>query len=157
MKIVLIAIGKTDEPYIAEGISKYISRINKYVQFDIDIIPDLKNTKNMQQTQQKEKEGELILKKIQNGDLIVLLDEKGKSYSSIEFAKWLNSVFITGYKRILFIIGGPYGFSNDIYKKCNHKISISRMTFSHQMIRLIFTEQFYRANSILKGEPYHHE
>jgi len=157
MKAVLIVIGKTDEKHITEGINKYISRINKYIQFSIDIIPDLKNTKNINHLQQREKEGELILKKIQNGDWITLLDENGNTYSSVEFANWLNSKLITSYKRLVFIIGGPYGFSNKIYKICNDKISLSKMTFSHQMVRLIFTEQLYRANTILKGEPYHHK
>ena len=157
MKAILLVIGKTDESYIIEGIKKYTNRINKYMQFDIEVIPDLKNTKNMQQVQQKEKEGELILKRIKAGDFLVLLDEKGKSHSSVEFAKWLNTVFVTSHKRLIFVVGGPYGFSNSVYNKSNSKISISKMTFSHQMIRLIFTEQFYRAHSILKGEPYHHE
>lgn len=157
MKALLLVIGKTDEPYIIEGIKKYINRVNKYMPFEIETIPDIKNTKNMQHQQQKDKEGELILKKINQGDYVVLLDEKGKMYSSVEFAKWLNSIFVSSYKRLVFVVGGPYGFSNAVYNKCNGKISISKMTFSHQMIRLIFTEQFYRAHSILKGEPYHHE
>ena len=157
MKAVLLVIGKTDESYIIEGINKYANRISKYMPFEIDVIPDLKNRKNMQHLQQKEKEGTLILKRINPGDYLVLLDERGKMHSSVEFAKWLNTIFVSSYKRLVFVVGGPYGFSNDVYKKCNSKISISKMTFSHQMIRLIFTEQFYRAHSILKGEPYHHE
>lgn len=157
MKAVLLVIGKTDESYILEGIKKYTNRISKYMPFEIEVIPDLKNTKNMQQKQQKEKEGNLILKRVNSGDYLVLLDEKGKMHSSVEFAKWLNAIFVSSYKRLVFVVGGPYGFSSDVYKKCNGKISISKMTFSHQMIRLIFIEQFYRAHSILKGEPYHHE
>ncbi len=157
MKALLLVIGKTDEAYIVEGINKYVKRIVKYMPFDIEVIADLKNTKNMQQLQQKDKEGELILKRLQSGDFVVLLDEKGKMHSSTEFAKWLNGVFVSGYKRIVFVVGGPYGFSNKVYAKCNSKISISKMTFSHQMVRLIFVEQFYRAHTILKGEPYHHD
>ncbi len=157
MKAVLLVIGKTDETFVNEGIIKYAQRIGKYLPFDVDIIPDLKNTKNMLQNQQKEKEGELILKKIQPGDFVVLLDEKGKQFSSVEFATWLNSVYVSGNKRIVFIVGGPYGFSDAVYKACQFKISLSKMTYSHQLIRLIFVEQFYRAQTILKGEPYHHE
>jgi len=157
MKAVLLVVGKTDEPYIIEGINKYVNRITKYMAFEIDVITDLKNTKNMQQLQQKEKEGELILKKLQAGDFVVLLDENGKMNSSVGFATWLNGIFISGYKRLVFVIGGPYGFSNAVYKASNDKISISKMTFSHQMVRLVFVEQFYRAHTILKGEPYHHE
>jgi 23S rRNA (pseudouridine1915-N3)-methyltransferase len=157
MKVVLAAIGKTDEKYLEQGIDKYSKRINKYLQFDIEIIPDIKNTKNMNAAVQKEKEGELILKKIQQGDYVILLDENGKTYSSVGFAEQLNSIYISGYKRLIFIIGGPYGFSNAVYNRCNSKISLSKMTFSHQLIRLIFVEQFYRAQTILKGEPYHHQ
>jgi len=157
MKAILLVIGKNDEAYIVEGINKFSSRVNKYMPFEMEVIPDIKNTKNMNNNLQKEKEGELILNRIQAGDYIVLLDENGKTYPSLEFASWLNSVFVSSYKRIVFVIGGPYGFSNEVYKKCHSKISLSRMTFSHQMVRLIFTEQFYRAHSILKGEPYHHQ
>ncbi len=157
MKAVLLVVGKTDESFIMEGISKYVNRITKYMPFELDVIPDLKNTKNMQQLQQKEKEGELILKKLQAGDFLVLLDENGKMHSSVDFATWLNSVFISSFKRLIFVIGGPYGFSNAVYDKCQAKLSISKMTFSHQMVRLVFVEQFYRAHTILKGEPYHHE
>jgi 23S rRNA (pseudouridine1915-N3)-methyltransferase len=157
MKVVLAAIGKTDEKYLEQGIDKYSKRINKYLQFDIEIIPDIKNTKNMNAAVQKEKEGELILKKIQQGDYVILLDENGKTYSSVGFAEQLNSIYVSGYKRLIFIIGGPYGFSNTVYNRCNSKISLSKMTFSHQLIRLIFVEQFYRAQTILKGEPYHHQ
>ena len=157
MKAILLVIGKTDEPYILEGINKYMKRIVNYMPFGIEVIPDLKNTKNMQHQQQKEKEGNLILKKLQPGDFLVLLDEKGKVHTSVDFAKWLNGIFVSSYKRLVFVVGGPYGFSSAVYGKCNGKISISKMTFSHQMVRLIFVEQFYRAHTILKGEPYHHE
>jgi len=157
MKAVLLVVGKTDEPYIIEGINKYVNRITKYMPFEIDVIPDLKNSKNMQHQQQKEKEGEIILKKLQPGDYVVLLDENGNMHSSVGFASWLNGIFIAGYKRLVIVIGGPYGFSNAVYGACNGKISLSKMTFSHQMVRLVFLEQFYRAHTILKGEPYHHE
>ncbi|MDA3892282.1 MAG: 23S rRNA (pseudouridine(1915)-N(3))-methyltransferase RlmH [Salinivirgaceae bacterium] len=156
MKAVLLVVGKTDDSFINEGIAKYLNRIQKYMSFDIEVIPDLKNTKNMQQLQQKEKEGELILRKVQPGDYLVLLDERGKQHTSVDFANWLNSIFISSYKRLIFVVGGPYGFSHDVYNKCQSKISISKFTFSHQMVRLIFVEQFYRAHTILKGEPYHH-
>lgn len=156
MKAILLLIGKTDEKYLDEGIRKYTQRITRYMPFEIDVIPDLKNNKNITELQQKQKEGNLLLKKFQPGDFIVLLDENGKHQSSVNFAKWLNSIFLMSYKRIVFIIGGPYGFSNEIYNSCNAKISLSKMTYSHQMVRLIFTEQFYRAHTILKGEPYHH-
>ena len=157
MKGVLLVIGKTDDAYITEGINKYAARINKYLPFEVDVIPDLKNTKSLQIAQQKEKEGELILKKIQQGDYLVLLDENGKTFSSVEFAQWVNQVFISSYKRLVFVVGGPYGFSPQVYNQSQAKISLSKMTFSHQVIRLIFAEQFYRAQTILKGEPYHHE
>jgi 23S rRNA (pseudouridine1915-N3)-methyltransferase len=157
MKAVLLVVGKTDELFIMEGINKYLNRITKYMPFEFDVIPDLKNTKSMQQEQQKEKEGELILKKIQQGDIMILLDEKGEMHSSAGFANWLNGIFISSFKRLVFVIGGPYGFSSQVYSRCNGKISISKMTFSHQMVRLVFVEQFYRAHTILKGEPYHHE
>ncbi len=156
MKATLVVIGKTDEPYLIEGIKKYASRINKYVSFEIDIIPDIKNAKSLSQEQQKEKEAELILKKIQGGDIIILLDEKGKELSSENFAQWINTMLLSGKKRMVFVVGGPYGFSESVYKLANHKLALSKMTFSHQMVRLLFTEQFYRAHTILKGEPYHH-
>ncbi len=156
MKAVLLLIGKTDDKYLEEGISKYSKRVSKYLPFEIQIIPDIKNTKNLSSKIQKQKEGELILKKFIPGDFIVLLDEKGNEFTSEGFAKWLNSTYIAGYKRIVFVVGGAYGFSNDVYLKSNTKISLSKMTFSHQMIRLLFVEQYYRAHTILKGEPYHH-
>jgi 23S rRNA (pseudouridine1915-N3)-methyltransferase len=157
MKALLLVIGKTDESYLNDGIEKYAARINKYMPFEIAVIPDIKNAKNMSFDQQKEKEGELLLKKLQTGDLLILLDEAGKEMSSAKFATWLNTQLISGKKRMVFVVGGPYGFSPAIYKQAYGKISLSKMTYSHQMVRLIFTEQFYRAHTILKGEPYHHE
>ncbi len=157
MKATLLVIGKTDDAYLNEGFKNYANRINRYMAFDLEVIADLKNTRNLSETIQKEKEGELILKKIQSGDILVLLDENGMQYSSISYAQWFNSMLISGQKRIVFVIGGPYGFSEAVYQKAHHKISFSKMTFSHQLIRLIFAEQFYRAHTILKGEPYHHQ
>jgi len=156
MKSILLVVGKTDDNYLEEGIKKYTKRITKYLPFDVQVIPDLKNTKNLPKEVQKQKEGELILKKFLPGDYIVLCDEKGKEFTSETYAKWLNTIYLTGYKRLVFVVGGAYGFSNDVYSKGNAKLSISKMTFSHQMIRLLFVEQFYRAQTILKGEPYHH-
>lgn len=157
MKAVLLLIGKTNDKYLAEGITKYYNRVEKYISFEIQVIPDLKQTKGLSNAVQKQKEGELILKKLQSSDFVVLLDEKGKEFTSEGFANWLNSIYIAGYKRLVFIIGGPYGFSDEIYAMGQVKLSLSKMTFSHQMIRLLFVEQYYRAHTILNGEPYHHE
>lgn len=157
MKITLLVIGKTDAKYFVDAICEYQKRLEYYILFDIQVIPDLKNTKSLTVDQQKEKEGELILKNIQAGDYIVLLDERGKEYSSMQFATYIEKKTHTVSKRLVFIIGGPYGFSQSVYDKANEKLTLSRMTFSHQMIRLIFVEQLYRAMTILNNEPYHHE
>lgn len=157
MKIKLLLIGKTDSEILTKGIDDYLKRLKHYIPFEMSIIPDLKNTKNLTESQQKKKEGELILNYIKPGDFVVLLDEKGKEYSSVEFSRFIEKQMVSGLKNLIFIIGGPYGFSDDVYKKCNSKVSLSRMTFSHQMVRLIFTEQLYRAMTIIKGEPYHHQ
>ena len=157
MKIIFLLIGKTDDQYLEQGISIYSKRITKYIPFEMIMIPDIRNTKNLSREQQKEKEGEQILKRLVPGDFVVLLDEAGKAYNSVEFAQWLNTVFVSGYKRMVFVVGGPYGFSPKVYQQAQAKVSLSRMTFSHQLIRLIFVEQFYRAQTILHGEPYHHE
>lgn len=156
MKSVIFFLGKTNENYLSEGISEYEKRIKKYIPFEILTIPNIKNTKNLSENEQKEKEGELISKKFQSGDYIILLDAKGKLMDSETFANWLIDNQMLGYKRLVFVIGGAYGFSSKIYEKANAKISISPMTFSHQIIRLIFMEQYYRAYTILNGEPYHH-
>ena len=156
MKTILILVGKTQSKIFKVGIDDYISRIEHYMPFSITIIPELKNTKSLSGDQQKQKEGELILKEIQPSDTVVLLDEHGAEFRSIEYANWLKQKQNTA-RRLIFIIGGPYGFSPDVYARANEKISLSRMTFSHQMVRLIFTEQLYRACTIIKGEPYHHE
>ena len=157
MKIKLIVIGKTDEAYLRHGIELFQKRIFHYLPFDYQIIPDIRNSKNLSQEQQKNKEGQLILNQLSPGDELILLDEQGKSFGSVDFARFLEKKMIGGFKNLLFVIGGPYGFSTAVYEKANGRISLSPMTFSHQMARLIFSEQLYRALTILKGEPYHHE
>lgn len=156
MKIKLIMIGKTTGDLYIDAIDDYTNRIKHYNNFSIHIIPGLKNTKKLSQEQQKQAEGELILKELTAQDTVILLDERGKEYRSMEFAKWLENKQLTA-QNIVFVIGGPYGFSDSIYKRANEKISLSKMTFSHQMVRLIFVEQLYRACTIIKGESYHHE
>lgn len=156
MNIKLIAIGKTDDEMLRKLISDYERRLGFYINFSSEIIPDIKNSKNFTEQQQKQKEGELILKKVSAGDVLVLLDEKGKVFSSEEFADYLQKKMNTGIKQLVFVIGGPYGFSEDVYAVAQAKVSMSKMTFSHQMIRLFFTEQVYRAFTILRNEPYHH-
>lgn len=156
MKTELILVGKTVNKHFIACINDYVERIGHYMPFSITVIPELKNTKSLSEEQQKEKEGELILKQLQSSDTVVLLDEHGKEFRSIELAKWLEQKQQTS-RRLVFIVGGPYGFSKDVYARANEKMSLSKMTFSHQMIRLIFTEQIYRACTIIKGEPYHHE
>ena len=157
MKIKLLTIGKTDNAAIAQLIKTYEARLKHYIQFSIEIIPDLKNTKNFSEEIQKEKEGDLILSKISTIDRMVLLDENGTSFDSIEFSKFLQKQMNSGIKQLVFVIGGPYGFSKKIYKKSKGKISLSKMTFSHQMVRLFAIEQIYRGFTILKNEPYHHQ
>ena len=156
MKTLLILVGKTTDKHFQAGITDYVERIGHYMPFEILTIPELKNTKNLSEKQQKQLEGEQILKLVQSQDTVVLLDEHGKEMRSIEFAAWLEQKRNT-VRRLVFVIGGPYGFSPDVYSRANDKISLSRMTFSHQLIRLVFTEQLYRACTIIKGEPYHHE
>lgn len=157
MKIKLLAIGKTDNKNLIALIDEYQNRLKHYVKFELEIIPDVKNVKNLSEVQQKEKEGELILSKIQNTDQLVLLDDKGNAYTSIQFSKYLQKKMNSGIKQLVLAIGGPYGFSEAVYKKSSGKISLSEMTFSHQMIRLFVVEQLYRGFTILKNEPYHHE
>ena len=156
MKTLLVLVGKTVNKHFISGIKDYHERIGHYMPFDITVIPELKNTKNLSNEQQKEREGELILEQIKPVDTVVLLDEHGEELRSIDFAKWLQKKQLTA-RRIVFVVGCPYGFSPSVYSRANEKISLSRMTFSHQMVRLIFTEQLYRACTIIKGEPYHHE
>ena len=156
MKTILLMVGKTVSPNFVMSINDYLERIKHYMPFEIITIPEIKNTKNLSEDQQKEREGDLILKNIQQSDTVVLLDEHGKEMRSIEFAKWTEAKRNDA-KRLVFVIGGPYGFSKDVYGSENEKISLSKMTFSHQMVRLIFVEQIYRVCTIIKGEPYHHE
>lgn len=156
MKTELILVGKTVNKHFIAGINDYVERTNHYMPFNITVIPELKNTKALTEEQQKEREGNLILQKLQLSDTVVLLDEHGKELRSIEFADWLQRKQNTT-RRLVFIIGGPYGFSKAVYERANEKLSLSKMTFSHQMVRLIFCEQIYRACTIIKGEPYHHE
>jgi len=157
MKISLICIGKTDDSYLIQGIDSFQKRLKFYINFKMVVIPDIKNSKNLSKEVQKAKEAEQILKLISNTDCIILLDERGKEYRSIEFADFLNKKMVSSTQHLIFIIGGPYGFNTSIEKRADGKISLSKMTFSHQMIRLFFSEQLYRAFSILKNEPYHHE
>ena len=158
MKTLLILVGKTNERHISALCDVYITRLSHYnLGFSIAIIPDLKNTKNMSVNQQKSLECTSILKQIQPGDYVVLLDERGREYDSLSFSRWINTKMNMVSKRLVFVIGGPYGFSDEIYARANEKLSLSKMTFSHQMVRLVFIEQLYRAMTILKGEPYHHE
>ena len=157
MKILLIVIGKTDLEWLRNGIELYTERISRFVQFEIQVIPDLRNTRNMEPAVQKVREGESILKLLQPSDDVFLLDDKGREMSSPELAQWLEKRMAQSSKRLVFIIGGPYGFSADVYNRVPGRISLSRMTFSHQMVRLIFVEQLYRAFSIINNLPYHHE
>ena len=156
MKTELILVGKTTNKHFVACINDYVERIGHYMPFSITTIPELKNSKSLSEDQQKEREGELIMKQLQASDTVVLLDEHGSQMRSIEFASWLQKVQNSA-RRLVFVIGGPYGFSPALYQRANQKISLSPMTFSHQMVRLVFTEQIYRACTILKGEPYHHE
>lgn len=157
MKISLLVIGKTDAGYFSQGIQEYENRLKHYLPFEMQVIPDIKNVKNLSEEQQKEKEGEFILKNLLAGDYLVLLDERGKDFSSLQFASYIEKKTHTISKRLIFVIGGPYGFSKAVYDKAAEKISLSKMTFSHQMIRLVFVEQLYRTMTILNNEPYHHE
>lgn len=156
MTIKLLAIGKTDSKPLQALISGYENRLKHYVRFKLETIPDIKNAKNISEVQQKEKEGEQILKKLEPTDILVILDENGKQFSSIYFSKYLQKKMNSGIKQLVLVIGGPYGFSDAVYEKALDKISLSKMTFSHQMVRLLVVEQVYRALTILRNEPYHH-
>tara|TARA_B110000196_G_C20860325_1_gene527034 strand:+ start:117 stop:590 length:474 start_codon:yes stop_codon:yes gene_type:complete len=157
MKILLLVIGKTDEKYLIEGMDKYRKRLKHYIGFDYEAIPDLKNRKSLSEAQQKKLEADLIIAKLKAGDKLVLLDDKGKEFSSPAFSKHLQLQMNSGIKRLVLVVGGPYGFDSSVYAKAQGKLSLSKMTFSHQMIRLFVLEQVYRAMTILKNEPYHHE
>ena len=156
MKTELIVVGKTTNKHFIAAINDYLERIGHYMPFSVTVIPELRNAKSLSQQQQKDKEGEAILRLLQPSDTVVLLDERGKEPRSIELADWLQRQQQTA-RRLVFIIGGPYGFSQQVYSRADSMLSLSRMTFSHQMVRLIFVEQLYRACPIIKGEPYHHE
>ena len=156
MKSLLLQVGKTVNKHFIAGISDYAERISHYMPFDIITIPELRNTKNLTEEQQKAAEGDLILRQLQPSDHVVLLDEHGLELRSVELARWLEQKQQTA-RRLVFVIGGPYGFSPAVYQRANEQLSLSRLTFSHQMVRLVFTEQLYRACTIIKGEPYHHE
>jgi 23S rRNA (pseudouridine1915-N3)-methyltransferase len=157
MQIRLLAIGKTDNQAIQSLIEEYQKRLGFYIKFEMEIIPDIKNAKSLNESAQKEREGELLLKKLQPSDDLILLDENGKQFKSVEFSDFLQKKMNSGLKHLVFVIGGPYGFSESVYSRANGKISLSKMTFSHQMVRVFFMEQLYRAFTILKNEPYHHE
>ena len=157
MNIELIVVGKTDMKEVAALVDMYTKRINFYNKFNITYLPDIRNSKNLSESQQKTAEGEAILRLIDDSDRVVLLDEKGTEFRSVEYAEWLQKRMNSGIRRLVFVIGGPYGFSPEVYSRSNEKISLSKMTFSHQIIRAIFTEQLYRAFSILHNSPYHHE
>ncbi|KAA6322039.1 Ribosomal RNA large subunit methyltransferase H [termite gut metagenome] len=157
MKTILLAVGRTIEQHYITAVDDYVQRTKHFISFDLEVIPELKNTKNLSQDQQKEKEGERILRAFLPGDVIVLLDEYGKEYRSLDFAYWMEKKMTNVSKRLVFVIGGPYGFSQQVYQAAHEKISLSQMTFSHQMVRLVFVEQLYRAMTILNGGPYHHE
>ena len=157
MKITLLAVGKTEEKYLQSGIDIYLKRLKHYIKLEVVEIAELKNTKGLSQEQQKIKEGELIYKKLTSTDFVVLLDERGQELSSLQFADLLNKRMLASTQNLVFIIGGPYGFDSTIYQRANEKLSLSKLTFSHQMVRLFFAEQVYRAFTILKNEPYHHE
>lgn len=156
MKITLLLVGKTTENYLNEAVSEYLKRLKRYITFELVVIPEVKNTKNISCEQQKEKEGLAILSAIETSDEVILLDERGLEYSSVEFASFIEKKGLNSVKRLIFVVGGPYGFSREVYARANGQVSLSQMTFSHQMIRLFFVEQIYRAMTILKGEPYHH-
>ena len=157
MKIVLLVVGKTDAGNWNNALGDYTGRLKHYIPFETVVIPDIKNSKNLSESLQKEQEGFLIIKSLQAGDCCVLLDERGKEFTSKQFASYIDKKMQTAPKRLVFVIGGPYGFSDEVYAKASERISLSKMTFSHQMIRPIFVEQLYRAVTILRGEPYHHD
>jgi len=157
MKIQLIVVGKTNQSFVQQGLEEFCNRLSHYFPFELEIMPDVKNVKNLSVEQLKAKEGEMILQSFQAGDSIVLLDERGKEFTSAKFAEYIEKKTHTGIKRLVFVIGGAYGFSSAVYEAAHEKIALSKMTFPHQLIRLIFIEQLYRAMTILHHEPYHHE
>ena len=157
MKIVLAVVGKTTNGYLRQGIDEYTSRLSHYIPFSVEYIDDVKNTRNLSEQQQKTAEGKSILAMLDKGDYVVLLDEHGKEFTSVQFSKYIEKRMASGARRMVLVVGGPYGFSQDVYDRANELLSLSKMTFPHEMIRLIFTEQLYRAMTIINHEPYHHE
>lgn len=157
MDILLLTVGKTTQNYINLGIEEYLKRLKRYIPYGIVSIPDVKSSKAMTEESQKQKEGEAILAYLQPSDYCILLDEHGREFTSMEFSAFIQKTMASGRKRAVFVVGGPYGFSKDVYARADFKISLSKMTFTHEMVRLFFTEQVYRAMTILRGEPYHHE
>lgn len=157
MELCVVSVGKISSSWIQEGINLFESRIGKYIKFSSIIIPDIRNSKSLSKENIKEEEGKVILNNIQSSDLMVLLDEKGKEFTSREFSNWIQKQMNSGRKRLMLVIGGPFGFSNDVYNRADYKIALSKMTFTHEMAKLILSEQIYRAMTILKGEPYHHD
>lgn len=157
MDVVLMTVGKTRTSFVTEGIKEYTGRLMRYLPFEIIELPDVKTTRSSDAFRQKEREGEMILDKISPADFVVLLDEKGWEYSSVEFAAYMEKLMASGRKRVVYVIGGPYGFSQNVYARADAKLSLSKMTFNHEMVRMFFIEQIYRAMTILRGEPYHHE
>lgn len=157
MNIELLAIGKTRTRFVSEGIAEYLGRLKRYVSFQINELPDVKNAGKMAENIQKEAEGELLLSRLSPADIVILLDERGEQYTSKKFADRLQSWMASGRKKLIFVVGGPYGFSQKVYDRADGLLSLSKMTFNHEMVRLFFTEQIYRGMTILRGEPYHHE
>jgi 23S rRNA (pseudouridine1915-N3)-methyltransferase len=157
MKIALLQTGKTTDKHISEGVDLYARRIKKYSGFEIITLPDIKNTKNMSGQEQKSKEGKKIIQSVSTDDYVILLDEKGKELRTIEFSVWFEKIFLLPKKRVVFVIGGPWGFSEEVSDRADAKVSLSKMTFPHELVRLLFLEQLYRVFTIIKGEPYHHE
>ena len=157
MKITLAVIGKTETGFVRQGIDEYVKRLQHYVQFNIQYIGDAKGTRNMSEAQQKIAEGKLLLAALETSNYVVLLDEHGTERTSVDYSQWLQRRMASGNKRLVFVVGGPYGFSQEVYDRANEKISLSKMTFPHELVRLIFVEQLYRAFTILKHEPYHHD
>lgn len=157
MEITLLTVGKTTQSFVIAGLEEYLKRLKRYTPYSIVTLPDIKTSKTLTPAIQKEKEGETILSSLSPADICILLDEHGREFTSLEFADYLRKTLASGRKRAVFIVGGPYGFSDAVYQRADYKISLSKMTFTHEMVRLFFTEQVYRAMTILRGEPYHHE
>ncbi|MBQ0115292.1 MAG: 23S rRNA (pseudouridine(1915)-N(3))-methyltransferase RlmH [Bacteroidales bacterium] len=156
MRATLLVVGKTTTGYLRQGIDEYVARLSHYIQFDIQYVGDIKNTKKLSEAQQKQAEGVALLQQFDSSDFVVLLDEHGREYTSMDFAQYIQKRMNSGSKRLVFVIGGPYGFSQEVYNRANDKLSMSKMTFPHELIRLVFVEQLYRGFTILNHEPYHH-